>query len=269
MDETTIRRLVALNNQFYEKAAPSFSATRHGSWPGWNPLVDSLVDDLPGKCLSCPDAGSCNHAVDLTEPVSVLDVACGNMRFEAYLEGKLPAWEFDFHAIDSCTTFELQDTTAKVSFKRLDVLESVMAGTLEHDLGVAECTIAVCLAFLHHVPTQALRIQLLQVLLNRVRRGGLVAVSLWTFMNDPELAARAAESTSQATAELQLEGLDPGDCLLGWQNDAHLWRYCHSFDEEEIDELAGCLEPDARAILRFSSDGRTESMNTYLVFQRS
>lgn len=269
MDETTAQCLVALNNEFYAQAALSFSATRHASWPGWEPLISCLTENVPTTYRMRCEKDACARPTAPIKPIPVLDIACGNMRFEAYLEEKLPTWPFDFHAVDSCASFELRQTTLDVTFQQLDVLKHLMSGTLEDKLQSPRCALVACLAFLHHVPTQELRMQLLKAMLNQVEQGGLMAVSLWTFADDTGFAARAEKSTAQATTALQLENLDSGDYLLGWQNNNHLWRYCHSFDNDEIDDLATCLEPHASAIRRFQADGRTNRMNTYLVFRRT
>ncbi|MBO4364921.1 MAG: hypothetical protein J5804_01345, partial [Eggerthellaceae bacterium] len=106
MDETTARRLIALNNEFYRRAAGSFSATRHASWPGWEQVVDSLLHDLPGKCMRCEDLPRCDHVMGKAAPLRVLDLACGNLRFEAYMEHACPTLPFHFHAVDNCSEFE-------------------------------------------------------------------------------------------------------------------------------------------------------------------
>ena len=141
--------------------------------------------------------------------------------------------------------------------------------TLERDLQVSPCMVVACFAFLHHIPTAELRERFMRELVKLAMPGGLVVVSLWSFADEPEIAAKAVETTAQAVEALALEGLEAGDYLLGWQNNPNVWRYCHSFDAEEVDEVAECVEPDARLIRRFRADGRNGKMNTYLVFQKA
>ena len=49
-----------------------------------------------------------------------------------------------------------------------------------------------------------------------------------------------------------------------------LWRYCHHFEELEIDALvaAACEGSKAREVARFSADGKSGAMNRYVVLQK-
>ncbi len=82
------------------------------------------------------------------------------------------------------------------------------------------------------------------------------------------LAVKASETTREATEALHRE-LEPSDYLLGWMNNPGVWRCCHSFDEDETDDLAGCVEPKAHLIRSFQADDRNGKLNTYPVFQRA
>lgn len=58
-----------------------------------------------------------------------------------------------------------------------------------------------------------------------------------------------------------------GDYLLGWRNLPGVYRYCHSFSDEEIDSLVTLVADKAKCVARFRADGRTGSLNEYLVLQ--
>ncbi len=227
-----------------------------------------MRNDLPITRTNCADLPACNHAMDATCPLHVLDLACGNMRFEAYLEQACPTLSLHFHTVDNCETFDLVDVKSTVELQHLDIMESLMAGTLKTDLKAPPCIASACFAFLHHVPTEQLRESLMHVLADCTEAGGLIFVSLWNFADEPDMEKRARATTQEAIDTLQLE-LEPGDYLLGWQNHPNLWRYCHSFSEDEADNLAESIDSKARLIRRFQADGRNGKLNTYLVFQRS
>ena len=100
--------------------------------------------------------------------------------------------------------------------------------------------------------------QALRSLMDHTRPGGYVALSLWQFERDPRIAAKAQPVPDG----------DRGDYLLGWQGTAGLQRFCHSFSEEEVDELSVSVAPDAREVARYSADGKSGDLNRYIVLER-
>ncbi len=138
----------------------------------------------------------------------------------------------------------------------------------------ANCDLAVCFGFMHHVPGAELRRAVLSRLIDGVRPGGIVVVSFWQFMNDERIARKAARSLDLALAQPPFAGfasssLEEGDHLLGWQADDAAFRYCHHFSTTEIDQLAASVSPLAAPIDTFSADGSNHSLNRYLVLQRN
>lgn len=97
-----------------------------------------------------------------------------------------------------------------------------------------------------------------------------MAVSLWQFMNNSTLAAKAEVTHAQAIKALGLAPgkLDEGDYLLGWKNVEGAWRYCHHFSDEEVGRLVAAVSNRAHVIDSFEADGRTGAMNRYVVLQR-
>lgn len=249
MDSFTADMLRALNNRFYRDNRTSFSATRRNSWPGWNRCVE----------LCCAHVSA--------RGARVLDVACGNMRFERYLREACGFEDFSYTGVDSCELFD--ELPAQARFVEADLLESCGTGEngLSELVGLHAFDLCACFGFFHHVPSQAARIELVEQLLATVRSGGHVAVSLWRFADVPELADKAAATTARARDELGLPELDAGDYLLGWQDRTDAYRYCHSFSEPEIDELKRTVGAAAELVERFEADGRTGAMNTYLVWR--
>ena len=109
---------------------------------------------------------------------------------------------------------------------------------------------------------------LLQRLAEMLAPSGIGAISLWDFAQDPRMKAKAEASTARAKEALGLPDLEEGDYILGWQDDEDAFRYCHSFSEGEMNAIAGSLPAHTRLIERFQADGRTGTLNTYLVFER-
>ncbi|MEE1480287.1 MAG: class I SAM-dependent methyltransferase, partial [Slackia isoflavoniconvertens] len=137
------------------------------------------------------------------------------------------------------------------------------------------CDLVGCFGFFHHVPSFGLRVRLIEALLQKAASGGVVCASFWQFMGDEKFVKKAEAWNSKAKSELASAGLDAsqleaGDYFLGWQNEPGLWRYCHHFEELEIDALvaAACEGGKVRDVARFSADGKSGAMNRYVVLQK-
>ena len=258
MDEGLALRLCALTGEFYRANAESFSQTRQSPWQGWVRLLEVM------------DARAAEH-----EPLRVLDVACGNLRFERYLAGALPNRMLSGYAVDNCDPLveagerNESDALSRMSFQNLDAIERLSAGCLREALEApdASCDLAVSFGFMHHVPLERWRVGLLRALIAKVRPGGFVAVSFWRFLNSDKLARKAKETTSRARAELGIPELPPNDYLLGWQDTQGLYRYCHHFDEPEIERLLAMVADSADLVSRFEADGKTGNLNEYVVLR--
>ena len=208
-------------------------------------------------------------------PLRVLDLACGNLRFEWYLADALPCRMLSGYAVDNCDSLveagerNGSDALSQIAFQSLDAIERLSAGCLREALEApdASCDLAVSFGFMHHVPLERWRVELLRALVAKVRPGGFVAVSFWRFLNSDKLARKAQETTSRARAELGIPELPPNDYLLGWQDTQGLYRYCHHFDEPEIERLLAMMADSADLVSRFEADGKTGNLNEYVVLR--
>lgn len=285
MDTETARTLCDITSSFYRENASSFSSTRHASWAGWSRCLDAMGLGS-GSPLTASDGGLSEEAAlesshteggasvvgrPSRKPLRVLDVACGNGRFLRFLQEALPDVEVEYYAVDDCEQLVVEGLAGDgdgVAFQKLDVVNRLIEGSIEHAIEAPPADIAVCFGFFHHVPGSEARAALLRMLVDSVRPGGYVAVSLWQFAKSPELAAKAVETTAKARAEYGLPALETGDYLLGWQNRPHAYRYCHTFSDEEVDRLVCTVGDRAQLVSRFEADGRTGTLNSYLVFRR-
>lgn len=258
MDERCARYLARLNEEFYRLHHDSFSNTRQAPWPGWERSCRLVMDGL---------------RQDAT--LRVLDLACGNLRFERFLLGFCPDTAFRIDALDS---------SRELAAHGEDLLEAGVVRFIEADLteplpsNAVACResydLAVCFGFMHHVPGFDRRLRMLEGMLAALRPGGFAVVSFWQFTND----GRQAEKVRQAHERLlpRLDAacraqLEKGDFLLGWQHDQDALRYCHDASDEELDALLAGLGrrfPGLRLAARFKSDGRSDDSNAYLVLRR-
>lgn len=257
-EEVLALRLCALTGEFYRANAESFSQTRQSPWQGWVRLLEVM------------DARAAER-----ELLRVLDVACGNLRFERYLADALPGRMLSGWAVDNCEPLvEAGERSefgplSRIAFQNLDVIERLSGGRLRESLEASDASrdLAVSFGFMHHVPLECWRAELLRTLIAKVRPGGFVAVSFWRFLNSAKLARKAQETTSRARAELGIPELPGNDYLLGWQDTQGLYRYCHHFDEPEIERLLAMVADSADLVSRFEADGKTGNLNEYVVLR--
>ena len=265
MDRTTARAMSEQTSAFYRRVSTSFSATRQNPWAGWERLCDLLY----------PEG---------MDSLRILDLACGNLRFERFLANRMrkasaesvrhvephkdaqakrssqDTPRLDVWAYDNCDALVAEgleqldlDVRAHIRYHSYDL--ATLSSARDAAIDAPLCDLSVSMAFLHHLPLPEQRRHVLGALLEHTRPGGHVAVSLWQFAKDPRIIAKAHALES------------PGDYLLGWQEEEGVRRYCHSFSDDEVDELATTTAARAREVARYWSDGRRGDLNCYLVFE--
>lgn len=252
MDERTRDALDGSTRRFYRSCAESFSRTRRRPWEGWLRVVRALDDLAKGG----------------SGPLSILDVGCGNLRFERFLvECGVP---FTALCLDRCEPLvqaaleEDREISSRCRFVAFDVAPGSL-GRLQ-ELGTFSAV--VCFGLLHHIPGRGERGALLQAMGRSLMPGGLLAVSLWDVDSDDRLSRKATRDTDRAKAHLGLGALEPGDYVLGWQDCGEEFRYCHSFSDREADEMAQEAEGDLALLDRYRSDGPSGDSNIYMLFNK-
>ena len=253
---STAEQLSYVTSEFYTQQAQSFSATRQMPWQGWQQCLDAMPQLSAG------------------EKLSVLDVGCGNLRFARFLCDEVGIVPAKYFAVDNCKPLvesgEVGTHISELIFIELDVIKSLLDNTLSSRLTVPACDLVVAFGFLHHVPGAQKRIQLLRTLLEKTKPGRFVCISFWQFMNSQKLAAKAQKTTAQGLHALGIDAseLEEHDYLIGWQDKADTWRYCHHYSQDELDELLGSLGSDVRVCAQFSADGKDNNLNRYVILQR-
>ncbi len=286
MDKQTAQQLTRATTRFYAAHAASFSATRTKPWAGWYRCADMLVSLAEAgaggegaKGGGAGGAGARKGGGAGGKRLELLDLACGNLRFERFMHEAHPALEMSVNAVDGddALVFDLArglDAAGELSYRHLDIVEALHTERALLDaLEAPVCDAAVCFGFFHHVPQFLWRRRLLETLVKSVRPGGLAMLTLWQFADDDDARKKARASTARAAAELEIDEdeLGTGDYILGWQGTPGAWRYCHHFSDAEIERLVSPLEDAhaARLAASFQADGRSGHANRYLVFERT
>ena len=230
-----------INRRFYRTSAEAFSSSRDYPWLGWERIVGGLRES----------------------PRSVLDVGCGNARFGAYLAAWLGG-EFSYLGLDASAEL------LALARQRSDLLPDTTL--IERDLVAGPCaealpggpySLVAVFGLLHHVPSSALRRELLCALAERLEPGGRLAVSVWRFGAFERFRGKRVPFEPP----IETTDLEPGDVLLSFGKEPGAVRYCHFLDEEEIDALLAAVA--LPCLDRFSADGREGTLNDYLVWGRT
>lgn len=242
MNSSSILSLIELNQKFYLNFAASFHKTRQHPWTGWEQLVAFLHMDM-----------------DLA-----VDVGCGNGRFFSFLEGEnyLPKRAIGID-IDNFMLSQVRSRFSKYpgyAFFQADCIRNLPV-TLE-SLIKEKADLITAFGLWHHIPSYELRLENLRHLSSHITDEGIVGVSLWQFAEDPSYSHKLVlPSVAADKVGIQVDDFEPGDYFLGWQQDEQALRYCHSFNDEEIDRLATDLGLPYRVLVGSGND-RT---NRYLV----
>jgi len=229
MDETVVRRLVALNEVFYARFAAPFAASRAGAPPGFARLLAYVPAGRP----------------------RLLDVGCGDGRLGRFLAAQ--GLDVEYVGVDFSADL-LGAATGPGRFIRRDLSR---VGSLD-DMG--QFALVACLATLQHIPGRDNRARLLGEMGARLSPGGHVALANWRFTAS-ERQRRKIRPWSEA-------GLDPadveaGDYLLSWRRGGYGLRYVALLDEAETQRLADAA--GLRVVAQFHSDGREGDLNLYTV----
>lgn len=268
MDEPTRSRLLALNRDFYEREAGSFSVTRDHPWPGWQRVLDALVPaatDGPGRGVA--GVGGLERARG-AGCVRVLDAGCGNGRLAHFLLERGPRLHYvgidASRALVAAARAAAPDTAAAdaIAFEVVDLIaepDALPAGPFD---------LVAAFGLLHHVPGFETRIALLERLGARLAPRGRLAATFWRFGSETRFASRV-QPWSCLAPPLAPDALEPGDHLLRWGEAQDVVRYCHFADEREIARVVERLRGAGLVPLeRFQSDGRSGSLNEYVVWGR-
>ena len=278
MEPRTQEILNALNRRFYRRFAGAFDQSRHAPWAGWQRVVEEVAAAAP--------------VLRTGGGLRVLDVGCGNGRFGSLLARHLGAPRLTYLGIDASAELlaaarHRLEGAADAPWAALRLEEhDVLTGDTLEALGEGQTwDLIAVFGLLHHVPGRGQRRELLRTLAGRLAPGGVLAVALWRFGEDPRFARRRLpwevyNRSVPAAERVDRSTLEDGDWLLRWgaspdgdDDDPALpavegaYRYCHAVDLEEEAELVAALEPLAPLSARFDADGRTGKLNRYLLFR--
>ena len=243
MRSATVERLLQLNRTFYQTVAPQFDETRGGLPVGWRqlrPWIQPRAD----------------------RPLRVVDVGCGNGRFAWLLE----EWDIptSYQGVDAdeqlltmASAHARTLTQVQTTFHQADFTAPTWRG--DATLPPGNFDLVVCFAALHHVPSNALRQQLIRDLA-QLAGSGIVILSHWQFLSSMRFVRK---EIAWQTIGLTAEDVEPGDALLPWQQGVHAIRYVHQTALAEAKDLAAAA--GLHLLDHFYADGKEGNLNLYTI----
>ena len=250
MQPAVQKKLLELNQQFYQIFGAAFAATRRRIQPG----VRRVLENIP-KTGNWLDLGCGSGALALTWAA----------------QGRVGMYHgLDFSAeLLSEARKELEQTAVpaglQIGFDQVDLGSpewEKAARRLEYD-GV------LAFASLHHLPGAEKRLELMRQVHGLIRTGGLFIHSEWQFQHSPKLRARVQPWERVGLTDADVE---PGDTLLDWryalpgQPEQDGLRYVHLFSQTELEVLA--TQSGFRVVETFASDGQGGRLGLYQIWQK-
>jgi SAM-dependent methyltransferase len=253
MDEKTVRRLIELNREFYTEFGSSFALTRRRIQPGVRRILNSLPDGQNWIDLGC---GSGALAVEWTG--KLFSGSYTGLDFSPALLNE--AWSV-------LSQVKVPDGL-NISFYPTDLTSPGWAEILPGGILPHHCDGVLAFAVLHHIPSYALRGQVLRQAASLLKPGGRFIHSEWQFQHSARISAR---QVGWEEAGLRPAELEEGDTLLDWRHPQpgseprRGLRYVHLFSRLELARLA--QENGFEILDEFESDGQGGRLGLYQVWE--
>ena len=245
MKPDSAEKLLRLNRQFYQTFALQFSATRRRLQPG----VRRALESLPGDA-------------------DLLDLGCGNGELARELRRR--GYRGIYVGLDQSPELLREAEKApleplRATFVQTDLARPDWAMNIRW-LGSSRVKfqpdVVLAFAVLHHLPGEALRLQVLQAARGCLLPGGTFIHSEWQFLSSPRWRERIQP---WELIGMEADEVDAGDALLDWRRGGSGLRYVHHFSEDELRRLAA--GSDFQVSETFYSDGEGGRLGLYQVWK--
>ncbi|MDL1896922.1 class I SAM-dependent methyltransferase [Anaerolineae bacterium CFX7] len=214
VDSSTCARLLELNRKFYSQFSADFSATRSSERFNIEPFRKFLANDI-----------------------RLLDAGCGNGRLAGALAraGLTLAYVGIDGSPELVAFAQKKNATLRNVRAQFRVVDLTLPRWSESLRDAPPFDVIVSLAVLHHIPSFALRANVLREIRARLKPNGIFVMSNWQFLNDERLRKKIVAPDKIAPGEWRL---DPGDYFLDWKRGGVGYRYVHWIDETKVEDLA-------------------------------
>lgn len=239
MNEIVRQRLLQINQEFYNRFADAFAATRFGAQPGWERIIPYFRE----RC-------------------QVLDLGCGNGRFAHFLDGRVESAAY--------TGLDGSSQLIKIAQTGVSGLTRTVARFQTLDLAQPDWPVpdlwgrfdvVIALAVLHHIPGFDARAAFLRAAARCLTPTGTLILSNWRFTHNQRMRRKIMP---WAAVGLTAADLEAGDTLLDWKAGGQTgYRYAHQLHEAEMVELAKLA--GFSVVEQFQADGREGDLSLYSV----
>lgn len=254
MKSETIESLNKINQKFYNQIGPIWNPASDYYWEGWELLLESIKSNSEKE-------------------LKVLDIGCGNARFFQFLQERLPFIKINYTGVDS--SIFLIDQATKRSISNTNSYNLIEADILLPnwlEKVDSKFDLVVMFGLMHHIPSKSNRLKLFANTCDLIRPGGNLIFTTYQFLDLPRLQKRVVNFAKPENANLatelniNLNDFEKGDYILDWVKLKTGYRYCHYFDQEEIDELIKSQSLDLKN--QFFADDRMSNRNRYFILEK-
>lgn len=213
MKEKIAKLILEETKKNYNLIAPAFSETRQRLWPDF---------DFFEKYIQEGD--------------DILDIGCGNGRFYEFLKDK----KINYRGVDNSANLILE---AKKRYPA--IASNFEVGDILTLKTYVKFDKIFCLAVLHHLPSQALRLKALGNLKENLKENSLLFLTCWNLFNRkyrPYIIKYGLLKfpPREIMPGIKSTNLDFKDVFIPWkktQDKKIILRYCHAFTLGELAAL--------------------------------